>query len=217
MPETETDMSVSLGAGAIVSTSTDLNTFYSALFNGKLLKAETFEKMIDIKDKYGYGIIKIPFEDKLVYGHSGGIDGFASIAYYLPKEKVAYSFILNGLYMNSAELVKGPLKIYFGEEYELPVFKKEYDPALSDLKSYQGTYSTPMLPIKLKVFVQDEVLMAQGTNQPSFMLDPVEKHEFKYDQAKLKIEFKPSENKLMLSQGGGIFELTNEKEEVKAE
>jgi len=217
MPETETDMSVSLGAGALVSTPTDLNVFYSALFNGKLLKEATFEKMIDVKDKYGYGIIKIPFEDYLVYGHSGGIDGFASISYYFPKEKVAYSFVLNGLDMNSSELVKGPLKIYFGEEYELPVFEEEYEPALSDLKSYEGTYSTPMLPIKLKIFIEDGVLMAQGTNQPSFMLDPVEKHKFKYDLAKLKIEFRSSENKLMLSQRGGEFELTKEKEEVVSE
>lgn len=217
LSETETDMSVSLGAGGLVSTPTDLNIFFSALFNGKLLKAETFEKMIDVKDKYGYGIMKIPFEDKLVYGHGGGIDGFASMAYYFPEEKVAYSFSLNGLSMNSTELLKAPLKIYFGEEYELPVFKKEYEPVLSDLKSYEGTYSTPMLPIKLKIFIEDGVLLAQGTNQPSFMLNPVEKNQFKYDPAKLNIEFKPSENKLILSQGGGVFELTKEKEEVAAE
>ncbi len=217
MPETETDMSVSLGAGGLVSTPSDLNKFFTGLFNGKLLKEDTFEKMIDISEQYGYGIFKIPFEDKLVYGHSGGIDGFSSISYYFPEEKVAYSFILNGLDMNSSELAKGPLKIYFNEDYQLPVFEKEYEPALSDLEAIVGTYSTPMLPIKIKFFIQDGVLMAQGTNQPSFMPTPVSKNEFKYDLVKLKLEFTPSENKLMLSQGGGVFELTKEKETVATE
>jgi len=217
MQETETDSSVSLGAGAIVSTPKELNIFFSALFNGKLLKEETLLKMIDIKDRYGLGILKIAFDDKLVYGHNGGIDGFSSISYYFPKEKVSYSYILNGLDMNSYELVKGSLKIYFNEEYKLPVFEKEYEPALSDLKSYEGTYFTPMLPIKLKVFVQDSVLLVQGTNQPSFMLTPVKKNVFKRERLKLGIEFKPSESKLILSQGGGIFELTKEKEAVATE
>ncbi|SDS02636.1 CubicO group peptidase, beta-lactamase class C family [Gillisia sp. Hel1_33_143] len=217
MLETETDMSNALGAGGLVSTPTEINTFFTALFNNKVLKAETLEQMIALKDRYGLGISRIRLEDKEGFGHSGGIDGFSAIGYYFPEEKLAYSFVLNGLDMNSSELIKGPLSIYFHKDYSLPVFEMEYRTDLSDLQSYEGTYASPMLPIKLDVFIEDGSLLVQGTNQPAFILYAVDKDKFKNDLLKLKIEFKPSESKLILSQGGGIFELTKEKEVIATE
>ncbi|MGM0408372.1 MAG: serine hydrolase domain-containing protein, partial [Bacteroidota bacterium] len=83
---TETDMSVPMGAGAIVSTPTDLNRFLYCLFNHQLISAESLDKMTNIQDGMGLGIFQVPFYDKKAFGHTGGIDGFQSNAFFFPKE-----------------------------------------------------------------------------------------------------------------------------------
>jgi D-alanyl-D-alanine carboxypeptidase len=50
VPATETDMSIPLGAGAIVSTPTDLNRFFTALFNGKVVSETSLEDMSNVTD-----------------------------------------------------------------------------------------------------------------------------------------------------------------------
>src|SRR5690606_40831367 len=54
--ELETDTSIPLGAGGIVSTPTDLAKFNDALFQGKVLKNEDLELMKTINDGYGLGL-----------------------------------------------------------------------------------------------------------------------------------------------------------------
>lgn len=87
--QTETDMSVPLGAGAIVSNPTDLNTFMKALFDGDIISKESLANMITLEDNYGKGIFQVPFGKKKGYGHTGGIDGFSSVAYYFPEDEVS--------------------------------------------------------------------------------------------------------------------------------
>lgn len=47
-------------------------------------------------------------------------------------------------------------------------------------------------------------------SQPSFVLEAFAEHGFKFDAANLKIQFIPVENKLILKQGGGEYELKKE-------
>ena len=75
----ETDATIPLGAGAIISTPIDLTKFADALFGGELLTSESLEIMKTIKDGYGIGLFRIPFYNSMGYGHTGGIDGFSSI------------------------------------------------------------------------------------------------------------------------------------------
>ena len=58
----ETDMSIPIGAGNIISTPSDLLTFILGLEQGKLIKKQNVEKMKNFVDGYGYGILKVPFE-----------------------------------------------------------------------------------------------------------------------------------------------------------
>lgn len=69
--EPETDISVVLGAGGIVSTPQDLVVFNNALFGGKLLKNESLEQMKSIKDNYGLGVMSLPFDNQLGYSQIG--------------------------------------------------------------------------------------------------------------------------------------------------
>ncbi|MBN1821314.1 MAG: beta-lactamase family protein [Prolixibacteraceae bacterium] len=208
--ETETDMSVPSGAGAIVSMPTDLNRFFNALFNMKLVSEESLGQMEKMVDGYGFALTSVPFYEKKAFGHGGGIDGFRSFAAYFPVEKTAFSLTCNGLDMVLNDLMIGILSIYFGRDYELPDFAAVVKVDISKLTSYEGLYSSPDLPLKLKIFIEDGVLKGQGTGQPSFPLEAFEENKFRFDQAGLEIEFLPEKNKMILKQGGATFELTKE-------
>ena len=82
--EIETDMSIPVGAGAVVSTPSDLTRFSNALFNGKIISVESLKQMQTLQDGFGMGLFQVPFNEKKGYGHTGGIDGFSSMfAYFL--------------------------------------------------------------------------------------------------------------------------------------
>ncbi|MGM0550777.1 MAG: serine hydrolase domain-containing protein [Bacteroidota bacterium] len=204
---TKTHPTITMGAGGILSTSTDLNKFLTCLFAGKLVSASSLEKMKKMENGMGMGLFRFPFHDKYAYGHTGGIDGFLSVAGYFPEEKMALTYLSNGVVMPRNDILIGALSIYFNREYEMPEFKEPINLPLNTLKQYEGTYSSPGFPLSLKIFVKEEQLFGQGTNQPAFPLEAYEENKFRYDAAQLTIDFFPQENKLILYQGGGQFEL----------
>ena len=207
---TETDMSVPVGAGAMVSNPTDLNRFLSCLFSDKVVSESSLAKMTDIQDGYGLGLMQVPFYDKKALGHAGGIDGFQSNAFYFPQEKVSIAYTTNGAVMPMNDILIGVLSIYFGKDYTLPEFKPALTLEPEDLDEFLGVYSSPDFPIKLTITKKGSTLIGQGTGQPEFRLDAIGPTEFKFDQAGLKIEFFPAEDKLVLNQAGRSFELTKE-------
>lgn len=205
----ETDMSIPHGAGAIVSTPSDLVNFISALFDGKLISTESLEKMKTITDGMGFGIQQFPYGDKKVYGHGGGIDGFNSILVYLPEDKLAVSYCSNGTVFAVNDILLWTLNNYYGKEDKLPEFSiYAVDPA--DLEKYKGIYSNPKIPIKLTISVTNGRLFGQGTNQPPFPLEGSAKDEFKFETAGIIIRFHPDRNELDLRQAGAWTTFTRE-------
>jgi len=69
----ETDMSIPGGAGAVVSTPTDLTKFIEALFSLKLVSQNSLDQMKTITEGFGMGMFQIPFYTKKAYGHNGGM------------------------------------------------------------------------------------------------------------------------------------------------
>lgn len=207
---TETDMSVPLGAGALVANPTDLNRFLHCLFNHEIVSEETLETMMEIEDGYGMGMFQIPFYEKKAYGHTGGIDGFQSNAGYFPREKVSVAYTSNGVVMPMNDILIGVLSIYFGRAYELPEFVEALTLTSEELDKYLGVYSSPSFPLKVTISKEENTLLAQATGQPSFALEAYETDKFKFDQALLKLEFIPEDNAMILKQGGKEYELKRE-------
>lgn len=202
--ETETDMSIPIGAGAIVSTPSDLLKFADALFGGKIISGKSLKLMETIKDNYGFGLFQMPFGDKKAFGHTGGIDGFSSNYGYFPAEKVSFAFTSNGSNFNNNDIAIAVLSAAFNQPYEIPTFKT-YELKTEDLDQYLGTYSSKDLPLKITITKNDKTLMAQATGQGAFPLDASEKNIFKFERAGIILEFKPSEKKMTLNQGGKIY------------
>ncbi|ALO16178.1 D-alanyl-D-alanine carboxypeptidase precursor [Salinivirga cyanobacteriivorans] len=207
---TETHMSVPVGAGAIVSTPEDLNRFLRCLFKGQLVANKSLEKMMNIENGLGIGMFQVPFYNKKAFGHTGGIDGFQANSFYFPDEKTAISYTSNAVDMPVNDIMIGVLSIYFDRPYKLPTFEPNVEISEKTLKNYEGVYASTDLPIKLTITKREGSLIAQGTGQPAFPLTAVSNTKFKYDQAQLKIEFIPGENKMVLEQMGKRYELEKE-------
>jgi CubicO group peptidase (beta-lactamase class C family) len=197
----ETDMSIPHGAGAIVSNPNDLTRFIEALFTCKLISKESLDKMITITDGFGMGIMQLPFYTKIAYVHGGSIDGFSSMLGYMPKDSLAVAFCSNGQQYSVNEVIIGALSIYFNVPYSIPDFKTIVV-VPEDLDQYLGTYASQQLPFKISITKEDGILKAQATGQPSFPLEPVAVHKFRFDRAGVEIEFKPENKSMVIRQGG---------------
>ncbi len=119
---TETDMTVPMGAGGIISTPTDINIFYDQLFNGTLVSDKSRSAMTAIIDGWGMGLSQFPFPNKLAYGHPGSIDGFSSIAVYFPGERLGVTYITNAEDLPLRNIFFTALNIYFDDKFEIPKF-----------------------------------------------------------------------------------------------
>lgn len=206
----ETDMSIPGGAGAIISTPTDLTRFIQALFSLKLVSQSSLNQMKTMTDGIGMGMFQFPFNEKKAYGHNGGIDGFGSNVAYFPEDSLAVSYCTNGMVYPLNDILTGILSICFNKKYSIPTFKT-ITLKTEDLDKYLGVYSSTQIPIKLTITKNTNVLVAQGEGQPSFYLEPTEMDKFKFDPAGVKMEFNPTKNEMTLKQGGGSFLFTKEK------
>ena len=206
----ESDMSIPLGAGGIVSTPTDLNQFFSALFNGKLVSKQSLIHMKTLVDGLGMGLIEFPYYEQKVLGHNGIIDGFQSNAGHFEDKNVTVSYISNGTSMGVNDILIGTLNLYFGKPYEMPIFSAAIVVPTETLQLYVGTYSSPTFPLKIVIRIENGVLVGQATGQSAFPLEAYAEHMFRFDQAALKIAFEPENSVLILKQGGGEFRLTRE-------
>ncbi|MGB3545561.1 MAG: serine hydrolase [Saprospiraceae bacterium] len=208
--DTETDMSIPAGAGSVVSTPGELTRFFNCLFAGKLLKVASLDAMTTLKDGFGLGLFQFPFGAKQAYGHTGGIDGFQSMAGYFPEDKLVIAYTGNGMKYGRNDIMIGALSIYFGRDFNFPEFTDALEIAPEELDRYVGTYSAPSFPLKIMVSRDDDKLTAQATGQSAFSLEAYDTHLFRFDPAGIKIEFVPADGKLILRQGGGEYTLERE-------
>ena len=207
--ETETDMSIPMGAGGIVSTPTDLTIFANALFSEKLIAKKSIDQMTTLKDRYGMGIFQIPFADKKGYGHTGGIDGFSSVFSFFPDDKIGYALTCNGSNYENNNISIAVLSMVYNKPFTLPDFKT-YKVSVEELESYAGMYSSLQMPLKITITRDENALMAQATGQSAFPLEATEKGKFKFAAAGIVLEFNPAKKEMILKQGGGVYTFTKE-------
>lgn len=207
--ETETDVSIPLGAGGIISTAGDLTKFANALFSGKILNPNSLEIMKTIKEHYGMGLFKIPFYNETGYGHTGDIDGFTSVFSYFYDKHISYALVSNGSNYNSNNISIAVLSAAYNKPFEIPTFST-YNVTSEDLDKYLGIYSSKQINLKITITKNNNVLIAQASGQPSFALEATEKDKFSFEQAEIVLEFAPIQKTMILKQAGGQFLFTKE-------
>lgn len=204
--DAETDMSVPMGAGSVISTPSDLCLFATALFTGKIISEESLKIMMTLEDNYGMGLFSMPFGDKTSYGHTGAIDGFSSVFGYFPDEKVVFANISNANNYNQNNVTLALLSATFNEPYDIPTFET-IELSSEDLDQYLGTYSSSSFPMDVVITKSGNRLVAQASGQSSFELNATAKDVFSFDKAGIVLEFNPAEQTMTLKQGGGSYVL----------
>lgn len=202
--EAETDLSIPMGAGALVSNPTDLTAFIQQLFAGKIISDKSLALMKTINEGYGMGIFETAFFDKKGYGHNGGIDGFQSDLRYFPEEKLSVAIISNGLIYSNEQIMTCALSSYFNKPFEIPTFQTiAFKP--EELASYLGNFKSDKIPVKIAITQNDNQLFAQATGQAAFPLEATSLKSFKFDKAGVVLEFNDNKTQMTLKQGGKEF------------
>lgn len=207
--ESDTDFSVPMGAGGIVSTPTDLVQFINALTSGKIITKESLAQMATFSNRYGLGIFEIPFENHKGFGHDGAIDGFKSMVTAFPEDNISYAIISNGSNYNMGLVSETILNSVFNNKIEIPEFKT-ITFTDEELNRFVGTYSGESLPLKITISKDGLQLSAQATGQSAFPLEAQEKNVFVFDKAGIKLTFDAEKQSMILHQGGREFELKKE-------
>ena len=199
------DMSVPMGAGAVVSTATELNKFYQALFSGKLVSENSLKQMTDVSTGMGMGLGAGNFSNRNGFGHDGAIDAFQSFALHMPEENMSIAITTNATSLPLNYILSSAIGIYFGEHYKFPEFepKKPFlELTSTELKQYAGTYSSPDFPLKITIDNAKEKLTAQASGQGAFPLEAIDKDVFKSFTEMIILTFNKEEQTLLLQQLG---------------
>jgi len=207
--ESDTDPSIPVGAGAIVSTPADLVIFIDNLFSGKLLTEASLKQMMTLKDGYGHGIFPLPFYDKKLFGHTGGIDGFASIIAINPDDRIGVALTANGNNFNINNIFSAVYSCVYGKSFSIPSFSKI---AISKelVQQYSGVYSSKQLPFKIEISSEGENVFAQATNQKRFEIEATEPHTLCSSDRSIVFIFNLETNEMTLKQSGFTFTFTKE-------
>lgn len=207
--ETETDMSIPMGAGGIVSSPSDMVKFGNALFSEKIISKKSFIQMTSLKDGYGMGVFKLPFYEITGFGHTGAIDGFSSMLSFFPESGVTFALLSNGNNYSNNEIAITVLSEVFHKPYVIPEFKS-FAVTTEDLDKYLGTYITDAMPLKLTITKEGTTLIAQATGQQELYLEATDKDVFSFDKAGIVLKFNTEKKTVLLEQGGGDYLFTRE-------
>lgn len=195
-----------IGLGDITSTPEDLNVFINALFQEKFIKKETLDMMISNKNEkvFGSGIMKVPFYNIISYGHGGDTAGSHSILAFEPTDQLSYAVTINGQNFPHNSFYIALMNLIYDRNYQYPVFNNAKIP-VADLEKYIGDYTSKDIDLSLKIFIKEEGLYAQATNQAEIPLTLTERNQFIFEKAGIKLTFIPENNQLNLTQGGKTY------------
>jgi len=199
-----TNPSVTLGAGCIISNAKDLNRFADALFNGKLVTANSLYAMKNIRDDVGLGLFPVPYFSKQGYGHRGGVDGFNSMLIYMPNDKMSYSITSNGLNYNFTEIHIAVLNCIYGLQFDIPRFEMQNVRIAAPI-DYIGRYKSSQYPLAVTVISNGNTLSIQAEGQPAIPLEADSEHVFRFIKNDLIAIFNPINSTMILIQGESVF------------
>lgn len=208
--ETSWNMENAIGAGSLVATTTDVNIFMDGLFTNKIINSASLKEMKTLTNDFGLGLFRYPYGNKWLYGHTGGIERFTSMTGYLPEEKLGFTICSNAYGVNNNDIALAILANYFNKDYSLSSLEPDTNYQPKNISQYEGLYSTASFPLKIKIFVKENYLMAQATGQGAFPLSPVAKHTFKFDPAGIEFIFHPKAKMLTFTQMGNSTDMNKE-------
>ncbi len=220
------NMSWAGGAGALYSTVEDLYTWNEAVFNGKVLNAESLKMAftpvrlnngeIPPNGPYGYGWSLNPHRGLENISHGGGLHGFLTFLMRYPDDNLTIVTFVN-LAPSPSALTPwvAALNIFEYMEWKKMGKQKSYTASIEitegELKEYAGKYDYGNSMV-LTVTLEHGHLYAQMTNQPKFEIFPMGNGTFYWKVVEARIEFSRDDNSKVTGgthyQGGHEIKVT---------
>jgi D-alanyl-D-alanine carboxypeptidase len=97
-------VSAAWAAGGMVATAADVARWSCALFEGKVLSADSLRQMLDFRDVsmpptpingYGLGVLRAVVSNREYWGHGGDMIGYTAMMFYAPKERISIALLIN--------------------------------------------------------------------------------------------------------------------------
>ncbi|NDK38911.1 DUF3471 domain-containing protein [Pseudoxanthomonas gei] len=182
-------------AGALVSTVDDLLRWNRALHEGKLLKSDSYRQMITpigkAQDaKYGFGITHDQLRGQDMLQHGGGIFGFSTYLLYLPAGDVTAAVLYNAdsgrpPAIGTDTLARMLAARAIGKPYPQ---KQAIAIDAAALGEYEGVYRIDKDAARA-LRVVDGKLTSQRTGSPSYVLVPIGKDDFLFEEGLSRMRF----------------------------
>lgn len=204
----EINLSIPAGAGAIISTPTDMTKFIQALFDLKLVSKSSLDQMKTIRDGEGMGMEPFSFAGKTLYGHTGGSNVSGSWLAYEPEEKLAMAYTTNAKIYPVAKIVAAVFDIYWNRPYEVPTFDAlEISPEILD--QYVGVYVVAGTPAKMTVRRTGSAISIEN-NRTAIPLEAVATDKFNLGPG-VTVEFDVAKKQMTIKrpQGERVFTKEN--------
>ncbi|MBR7799003.1 serine hydrolase [Undibacterium fentianense] len=194
-PSSKISMTQPYAAGSLTSTVDDLAVWDAAISAGKLLKASSWKraftnyKLTNGKNTdYGYGWSIGELEGSTMISHGGGINGFATFALRLPKEKIYVAVLTNAESGLAASSMVASRLAAAAMSKTIPEFKAiTLDAKVLD--QYVGVYKIDEKNRRQFVRDGDKLIMSR-TNGPTTVLQAYSTTGFFKDNTSLlRVEF----------------------------
>jgi CubicO group peptidase (beta-lactamase class C family) len=194
------DMTWAGGAGSLYSTAQDLYIWNEAVFNGKVLSAESMKAAFTPavlnngeKTDYGFGWSLSDYRGSKFISHGGTLHGFQSHIARQPEEKTTVVVLCNSTQPPAG--INPSSNAYTLAEFVLWKDMAKQSTLTSDIQvdekilaSYTGRYDYGQGAI-LKVTLEGKQLYAQMTGQPNFPIFPASDSEFNWKVVEASIKF----------------------------
>lgn len=138
VPQPDFDFTNVKGAGDIAASTTDLLKFNQLLFTGKIVNQDLlkFMKPATTKDRFGHGLMLMPFYYVYFYGHGGDTKGTHCLMAYNDNDSISIALNLNGQRTSRNDIFIGILSILYDRAYDFPNYKTLKTDPLA-LKQYE--------------------------------------------------------------------------------
>ncbi|WP_423149354.1 serine hydrolase [Rubrolithibacter danxiaensis] len=207
--QSQNDVALATGAGALYTTVGDLYKWSEAISKHTLLKESTYQlAFTPVQADYGLGWI---VSNKLGHpkiGHTGSIEGFIADFIKFPKEDITIIYLSNFRDLDGKQLEDNLTALVFNQPYKIPVQKKEISLSKEILERYAGTYQLNE-NVKMVVTVENGKLwvLAPGGDKVELTAEAINKFYLKGPETEIKFMEEDGKIKSMFidMQGGQKF------------
>ena len=197
----KTNLDIHGGAGALISTPTDMTVFINALFTNKLVNKSSLSKMKNLIDDYGMGLFSNKYGTQTSFGHNGRVEEFYTAAWYFPKQKLSFVYCTNGILYPRTDLIEGILKIVFNQEFSIP-FSKKINLKTEDLNQYLGQYSSGQIVVNCTKNNTKLLIESKGK---TFEVEAIGDNYFMNKELGYFFEFNPEKRSLQIKETDNIY------------